>query len=436
MRKGEENMTVRYALPDLLLYLLLYAFLGWAAGVAVKALKDRNFVNLGFLNLPFALSEGITAVILLLTLPTLEGHPVLQYFLTFAVVFAVNGLTEQFVKNITRRAGMAERKGRSVTPLINWLFGGAEALIYLLAYLLLHPFLYAAVTWLPDWLVNSAVIFLSLLILVDYIGVLYTLRTDRVLPDPLGSRTRTQRMADRLSQRIWSRLEKAYPGVARMEVDNRSRYTFAQGICFDKMVWVFLISCVLGAVIEMVYCRLVGGTWMNRSSLVYGPFSIVWGFGAVLLTIVLQRFAGKPDRVVFLAGFVVGGAYEYLCSVFTEIVFGTVFWDYSYMPLNIGGRTNVLFCIFWGILSVVWVKMLYPPMERSIEKLPPLLGKVTTWIIVVAMLFNCLLTGAAMLRYEARQRDTTADNVIEQLLDQRFDDEWVENRWPNMIRMQ
>ena len=172
---------------------------------------------------------------------------------------------------------------------------------------------------------------------------------------------------------------------------------------------------------------------MSRSSLVYGPFSIVWGFGAVLLTVVLQRFAGKPDRVVFLAGFVIGGAYEYLCSVFTELVFGTVFWDYSYMPLNIGGRTNVLFCIFWGILSVVWVRLLYPPMDRTIEKLPPLLGKIATWVIVAAMLSNCLLTGGAMLRYNTRQTDPTADNVIEQLLDERFDDEWVENRWPNMI---
>ena len=33
-------------------------------------------------------------------------------------------------------------------------------------------------------------------------------------------------------------------------------------------------------------------------------------------------------------------AYEYLCSVFTEIVFGAVFWDYSALPFNLGGRIN------------------------------------------------------------------------------------------------
>lgn len=426
-------MVVRYGIWELLLYLLIYSFLGWSVGVAVTALKDRHFVNHGFLNLPLALSEGITAVILLLALPTLEGHPVLQYVLTCIVVFAVNGLTAQFIKNISHRSGMAERKMQSFSSVITWIFGAAEALMYLLGYLLLHPFVLLAVNWLPELLVKILVAVLLVLVVLDYMSVRYALHRGVSSAAAEVLRGRTQRTAEKMSQRIWKRLESAYPGVERMEVENRSRYTFAKGICFDKLVWVFVTACFLGDLIEMVYCRAVGGTWMSRSSLVYGPFSIVWGLGAVLLTVVLQRFAEKPDRVVFLVGFVVGGAYEYLCSVFTELVFGTVFWDYSYMPLNIGGRTNVLFCIFWGILSVVWVRMLYPPMDRTIEKLPPLLGKIATWIIVVAMLSNCLLTGGAMLRYNSRQTDPVADNMIEQLLDERFDDDWVENRWPNMI---
>ena len=172
---------------------------------------------------------------------------------------------------------------------------------------------------------------------------------------------------------------------------------------------------------------------MNRSSVLYGPFSFVWGLGAVLLTVVLQRLAGKADRYVFLAGFVVGGAYEYVCSVFTELVYGTVFWDYSYMPLNIGGRTNVLFCIFWGLLAVAWVKVLYPPIDRGIEKLSPLPGKIMTWIIVFVMLCNGFLTFLAMQRYTVRQTRPEAENMIEAFLDDRYDDAWMEARWPNMI---
>ena len=139
-----------------------------------------------------------------------------------------------------------------------------------------------------------------------------------------------------------------------------TQYIFAKGICLDKIIWVFLVSALLGDIIETLYCRLVGGEWMSRSSVLYGPFSIVWGIGAVVLTVVLSKFAEKPDRYIFLIGALIGGVYEYGCSLFTEIFLGTVFWDYlSWMPFNIGGRTNLLymgfgaFLQFFGLNSVI-----------------------------------------------------------------------------------
>ena len=194
-----------------------------------------------------------------------------------------------------------------------------------------------------------------------------------------------------------------------------------------------MICALLGDIIETFYCGLVNGKWMNRSSVLYGPFSFVWGIGAVVLTIALRQVANKSDRYVFVGGFVIGGTYEYLCSVFTELVFGTVFWDYSDMPLNIGGRTNVLFCFFWGLLAVVWVKILYPPLERFIEKIPPVTGKVVTWVIVFVMVCNGLLTSAAMLRYHTRADRPEADGRVEAFLDEQYDDAYMEERWPNMI---
>ena len=32
----------------------------------------------------------------------------------------------------------------------------------------------------------------------------------------------------------------------------------------------------------------------------------------------------------------------------------------SHMPFNINGRINLLFCFFWGVLAIVWLKLLYP----------------------------------------------------------------------------
>lgn len=207
---------------------------------------------------------------------------------------------------------------------------------------------------------------------------------------------------------------------------------FAEGICLDKLVWVFFVSAILGDVIETFYCRICEGVWMSRSSVLYGRFSVVWGIGAVVLTLVLYRFANRPNNYILLIGAFIGGVYEYGCSLFTELVFGSVFWDYSWMPLNIAGRTNLLYMAFWGILSVVWIKYIYPKMSHLIEKFPVKLGKICTWAFVVFMIGNILLSAMAMIRYTRRQEGVEASNQVEEFLDTTYKDERIEEVWPNM----
>ena len=305
------------------------------------------------------------------------------------------------------------------------------SVLVLIFYHVVHPVLLTAVLLLPRLPLRILVIGLGAAVAVDFASALFAVRHGRPETEvQRRNRTWSQELADRISDHIWRRLRRAYPGI---EQEKEEKYTFARGMCLDKLVWVFLICALLGDIIETFYCGLVDGQWMNRSSVLYGPFSFVWGLGAVVLTVSLRRFAEKSDRWVFLGGFVIGGVYEYSCSVFTELVFGTVFWDYSDMPLNIGGRTNVLFCFFWGLLALVWVKMICPPLEKGIERIPPVAGKVLTWVVVFTMLCNGLLTAAAMIRYNTRAVRPEPDGIVEEFLDRNYDNAYMERRWPNMI---
>ena len=172
---------------------------------------------------------------------------------------------------------------------------------------------------------------------------------------------------------------------------------------------------------------------MSRSSLVWGPFSIVWGLAIATATALLYKDREKPDRHLFFIGTVLGGAYEYVCSVFTELVFGTVFWDYSEIPFNLGGRINLLYCFFWGIAAVIWIKGLYPFFSRWIEKIPVLWGYILTWVLAVFMAANIVVSSMALIRYDRRSEGMQADNVIEKLLDEHFDDERMERIYPNAL---
>lgn len=417
-----ENSAIQYTYWELLFFLLLYSFVGWCAEVLVTAIWERRFVNVGLLNLPFRLSYGIAALLLICALPTLEHNIIAQYLLTLIMLYAVLELCRRFTHLATRRTGLKDKVEDVCHDKNEVWFIPALAGVYLILYLTVQPVLFTLVRLIPDWLVMTTGLVMTALIALDSLGMMRILHQAEAPSSTLGKR---------LYDLVWRRLHKAYPGICE-SADPQADYTFAKGMSLDKLIWVFLLSSFIGALVEMVFCRITGGVWMNRSSLAYGTFSVVWGLGAVILTVVLQRFADKPDRVIFLGGFILGGAYEYLCSVFTEIVFGTVFWDYSHIPLNINGRVNVLYCIFWGILAVVWLRVLYPPMEKAIEKLPPLLGKVLTWVLVLVIACDGLLTAAAMIRYTERKTDPVATNVIETFLDTTYNDAWMENRWPNM----
>lgn len=425
-------MTVEYSAMDLLFYLFFYSFWGWAAEMACLTLRYRRFVNYGLLNLPFMLPYGIIAVILLLVLPTLRHNLFIQYIVAVVVVSTVWALTEPFVKNISRQYAFSNRYAVLFANKEGFLASLLTAAFYLLLYFIVHPVVFALVSIMPDWVIFAQVITVAVLLFADFLSVLYAIRTKHPLEYSETMRKETMRLADRVALRIWKRLQREYPGLQKPEELMQSRYTFAKGICFDKLTWVFFISSFLGALLEMGYCYSIDGFWMNRSSLLYGTFSVVWGFGAVILTVALQKLAEKGVWRIFLAGFLIGGTYEYVCSVMTEFVFGTVFWDYSNMPMNIGGRTNVLYCVAWGVLAVLWIKGLYPPMSKTIEKIPMLWGESITWLLVLLMFCNGILTASAMVRYTERQMKQEPSNVFEVFLDDSYDDVWMEQRWPNM----
>lgn len=415
-------------------YIFVYSVLGWILEVSCCAVTQKQFHNRGFLTAPLIPSYGIAFGVLILVLPQLKWHSVLQFCVTLVVVAVRMGVADEFAKQMNKSAAFksgyegilsGNQKGVVIGIII--------ACIYYLAYLVVHPMIIAFTMLIPQTVKTGIVIAALILTAMDLTAVLHVVRTgktERYIKRQESSAW--QKASRRLTDFIWNRLQRAYPGFREMSGKEQESCRFAQGVCRDKLIWVFLSTAFLGDFIETVYCGLVDGKWMSRSSVLYGPFSFVWGAGAVLLTIVLQRLAGKNDRYVFAAGFVIGGVYEYSCSVLTEALFGTVFWDYSNMPLNIGGRTNAMFCFFWGSLAVIWVKEIYPRLSRRIEDLPHLPGKILTWAALLFMLCNAALTAAAMARYGTRTLQPAPSNQFEEFLDQHYTDEYMEHRWQNM----
>ena len=76
----------------------------------------------------------------------------------------------------------------------------------------------------------------------------------------------------------------------------------------------------------------------------------------------LKKMYGKLDKNIFIyiGSFLVGGVFEWFCSFFQELIFGTVSWSYGKDSLGIFERTSLIYCFFWGFLGVLWVRVIYP----------------------------------------------------------------------------
>ena len=125
---------------------------------------------------------------------------------------------------------------------------------------------------------------------------------------------------------------------------------------FFNLFWIFVVASVLGLLMEEIvhFLFVVPGQWQDRAGLLFGPFSPIYGCGAVLMTIFLNRFHKSNWLVIFLVAAVIGGAFEAFVSLFMQYAFGAVAWDYSNMPGSLfGGRTCLPFMACWGLLGVV-----------------------------------------------------------------------------------
>lgn len=201
---------------------------------------------------------------------------------------------------------------------------------------------------------------------------------------------------------------------------------------FFNIFWIFVVCCVLGLILETIYHFMLFGGYEDRAGLLFGPFSPIYGFGAVLMTVALNRFHDKPIVLIFLVSAVIGGAFEYLTSWFMQFAFGIVAWDYTGSWLSIDGRTNGMFMIMWGILGVAWIKLLLPQMLKVVNLIPWNWRYAVTTVAAALMIVDGAMTLMSLDCWYEREAGRTPDTPIEQFFADHFDNSFMEHRFQSM----
>lgn len=449
---------------------IIFSFGGWIAEGIRAFFTTGKFVNKGFITSPFCPIYGAGVIVLYITLsPVSDNLPLLFLFSTLllsAIIIIIGYITTKILGfKPWDFSKMRMHIGSYITfPYALWLGVLGAVVLYAIV-----PVLEIFIGHIPLIVSIVVIIAISILLVLDYITTFITIiRLKKKIAKLKNCAFDENEISEEKILNIKEnynllftnhlmrrRLASAFPELNNMayilefadklsevKYENMLEYTtvyidkdeepFAFGLCFTKLFFLFVTGSFVGTILETIWALFAEGHFEIRVGMVYGPFIPVYGLGACLLTLVLYKLYKLSDTLLFIISAVVGGGFEYLCSWFQEMVFGTISWDYSGTPFNLDGRTNLMYALIWGFLGLVWVRYLYPSISKLIEKMPKRAGSIITLSLVVFMIFNTLMSVTAVWRWRDRDNGIPPASNFELYLDKHFNDEKLQMLFPNM----
>lgn len=187
-------------------------------------------------------------------------------------------------------------------------------------------------------------------------------------------------------------------------------------IIFNLLTY-FIIYSIAGWVLESVYRSFAERKLINTGFL-YGPFCPIYGIGAIIMFLFLEKFQGKV-LVLFLISFFVLSIWEYIVGVFLEKVFKTRYWDYSNHKINIKGRVCLFNSICWGILGMLFIMYIHPYVEKNIQLCNYNILRIIIYIITIIFLVDTIVSIVKTMNIKrALQRVEELNNQIKEKIEE------------------
>lgn len=207
-------------------------------------------------------------------------------------------------------------------------------------------------------------------------------------------------------------------------------------ILVHKIIWYTIIFSIIGLIIETIFCYLTTGIIESRKGLIWGPFCPVYGVGATILIILLERYKNNPIKL-FIIGSIAGNIIEYILSYILEAIYGIRFWDYSYVDLNLNGRICIRYSVFWGMLTIVLIEVVKPYIDKIINKIPNL--RPLNVSIIILLVIDCIATVWAINTYQDRvlakyyNIETTNQKSLKNYIEEKlFSNDKMKKTFPNL----
>ena len=158
----------------------------------------------------------------------------------------------------------------------------------------------------------------------------------------------------------------------------------------------FFIYSILGFIIEGLYTLIVSGHF--SSGILYGPWTPVYGFGAILTIVISKKIFKNMHKsrfvetiVTFIVLTVTLTFIEWLGGILIENLFHETLWNYKDYKYNIGKYISLEMSLVWGIVSIFIIYFVKPIIDKLEKKIPKFITIIFATLFVIDLITTTVI---------------------------------------------
>lgn len=162
----------------------------------------------------------------------------------------------------------------------------------------------------------------------------------------------------------------------------------------------FFVYGFLGWCTEVGFAAFKTHHFVNRGFL-NGPICPIYGVGVTAVITVLTPY--KSDIIVlYILSVVLVTVLEGVTGWAMDKIFHNKWWDYSDMPLNIGGYVCLLFSIVWGFACLFIIYFIQPLVHDVLAFIPTIVGIILIIILGITLIADLYVTASTIFKFNRR----------------------------------
>lgn len=173
----------------------------------------------------------------------------------------------------------------------------------------------------------------------------------------------------------------------------------------------FMCYSIMGWILEVVGKLIQYHRFINRGFLI-GPYCPIYGYGGLLITVLLRKYTNDPI-VLFILAMLVCSILEYLTSYIMERKFNVRWWDYSTKKFNINGRICLETMIPFGLLGLFISYISNPFLFSILNNFSSIALHTTSGTLFLIFLVDNIVSGNVINKVSTEINKVDKDNTEE-----------------------